>query len=93
MRKGNLATGIVSQTLVLKLVQLGHSVTIGTHDASKLNEPNGRGSRARTLADWQAETGPAAKVGTFRDIAAYGELIISALSGAASLDIACVSER
>ena len=87
MKIGILGTGIVGQTLGLKLVQLGHSVTIGTRDPSKLNEPKGRGSSARTLADWLTEAGPAASVGTFRDAAAYGELIINALSGAASFEV------
>lgn len=87
MQIGILGTGIVGQTLGLKLVQLGHSVTIGTRDPAKLSEPKGRGPSARTLADWLAETGSGARVGTFRDAVAYGELIINALSGAASLEV------
>ncbi len=87
MQIGILGTGIVGQTLGLKLVQLGHSIMLGTRDPSKLNEPKGRGSSARTLADWLVEAGAAARVGTFGDAAAYGELIINALSGAASLEV------
>jgi predicted dinucleotide-binding enzyme len=87
MQIGILGTGIVGQTLGLKLVQLGHSIMLGARDPSKLNEPKGRGPSARTLHDWLGETGPGASVGTFRDAATYGELVINALSGAASLEV------
>jgi len=87
MQIGILGTGIVGQTLGLRLVQLGHHVKLGTRDPSQLDEPKGRGSDARTLHDWLALTGSQASVGTFRDAAAYGELVINALSGAVSLEV------
>lgn len=87
MRIGILGSGIVGQTLGLKLVQLGHAVMLGTRAPSHLDEPKGRGPSARTLRAWLAETGAGASVGTFRDAAAHGELIINALSGAASLEV------
>jgi len=87
MRIGILGTGIVGQTLGLKLVQLGYSVMLGTRDPALLDAPKGRGSDARTLRDWLALTGPAAHVGTFRDASAFGDLIINALSGAISLEV------
>jgi predicted dinucleotide-binding enzyme len=82
-----LGTGIVGQTLGLKLVQLGHSVMLGTRDPSNLNEPKGRGESARSLCDWLAEAGSLASVGTFRDAAASGEIIINALSGIVSQEV------
>jgi 8-hydroxy-5-deazaflavin:NADPH oxidoreductase len=51
MQIGILGTGIVGQTLGLKLVQLGHSVMLGTRDPSKLEEPKGWNPDARTLHD------------------------------------------
>jgi hypothetical protein len=87
MRIGILGTGIVGQTLGLKFVQLGHSVMLGTRDPSNLDEPKGRGPRARTLREWLAETESKASVGTFRDAGAHGEFVINALSGAASLEV------
>ncbi|HEX8680815.1 MAG TPA: NAD(P)-binding domain-containing protein [Ardenticatenaceae bacterium] len=87
MRIGILGSGIVGQTLGLKLVQLGHAVVLGTRDPSKLDEPKGRGPTARSLRNWLAETGSEASVGTFRDAALHGELVINALSGAASLEV------
>ena len=87
MRIGILGSGIVGQTLGLKLVQLGHTVVLGTRDPDKLNEPKGRGPSARSLRAWLAATGHGANVGTFRDAASYGQIMINALSGAASLDV------
>lgn len=87
MQIGILGTGIVGQTLGLKLVQLGHSVMIGTRDPSNLDEPKGRGPDAHALRDWLTLTESRASVVTFRDAAAYGELVINALSGMVSLDV------
>jgi 8-hydroxy-5-deazaflavin:NADPH oxidoreductase len=87
MHIGILGTGVVGQALGLRLVQLGHAVMLGTRDPAQLDEPKGRGSDARTLSAWLALAGSAASVGTFRDAAAYGELVITALSGAVSLEV------
>jgi 8-hydroxy-5-deazaflavin:NADPH oxidoreductase len=87
MQIGILGTGIVGQTLGLRLVQLGHPVMLGTRDPSQLDEPKGRGPDARSLRAWLALTGSEASVGTFRDAAAYGELVINALSGVATLEV------
>ncbi|HEU5101908.1 MAG TPA: NAD(P)-binding domain-containing protein [Roseiflexaceae bacterium] len=87
MRIGILGTGIVGQTLGVKLVELGHSVMLGTRDPSNLDEPKGRGPDARPLRAWLAATGSRASLGAFRDAAAHGELVINALSGASSLAV------
>lgn len=87
MHIGILGTGIVGQTLGLKLTQLGYSVTLGTRDPAQLDDPKGRGSNARTLRDWLALAGSDARVGSFHDAAAFGDLIINALSGAVSLEV------
>ena len=87
MQVGILGSGIVGQTLGFKLVQLGYNVMLGTRDPEKLDEPKGRGSEARSLRDWLTATGAGASVGTFRDTATHGELVINALAGAASLEV------
>lgn len=87
MQIGILGTGIVGQTLGMKLVELGHSVMLGTRDPANLDEPKGRGPDARTLRAWLAASGARASLGTFRDAAAHGELVVNALSGAASLAV------
>ena len=78
MQIGILGTGMVGQTLGLKLVQLGHSVMLGTRDPSKLDEPKGWDPDAPTLRDWLAITGSQGSVGTFRETAACSDLVINA---------------
>lgn len=87
MQIGILGTGIVGQTLGIKLVQLGHSVMLGTRDPSKLDEPKGWDPDAPTLHDWLAITGSQGSVGTFREAADCGDLVINATKGAASLEM------
>lgn len=87
MQIGILGTGIVGQTLGLKLVELGHLVMLGTRDPSKLDEPKGRDPDAPTLHDWLAKTSSQGRVGTFHDAAAYGDLVINATKGAVSLEV------
>src|SRR5260370_15240796 len=87
MHIGILGTGMVGQTLGLRLVKLGHPVMLGTRDPAQLDEPKGRGPDARTLRAWLALAGSAASVGTFREAAASGELVITALSGVVSLEV------
>ena len=87
MQIGILGTGIVGQTLGLKLVQLGHSVMLGTRDPAKLDEPKGHGSDARSLRQWLVETGSKAAVTSFREAVANSEIIINALRGASSLEV------
>jgi predicted dinucleotide-binding enzyme len=62
-------------------------VMLGTRDPAQLDEPKGRGPDARTLRAWLALAGSAASVGTFREAAASGELVITALSGVVSLEV------
>lgn len=71
MQYGILGSGMVGQALASKLVQGGHSVMIGTRDASK-------------LADWAQGAG--VQVGSFEQTAQFGQVLINALSGFAVLD-------
>ncbi|MDE2482472.1 MAG: NAD(P)-binding domain-containing protein [bacterium] len=74
MKIGILGSGSVAQTLAAGFVSRGHDVMLGTRDAKK-------------LAQWQADTGAKASVGSFADAAAYGEVIVLATLGTATLDV------
>ena len=87
MNIGILGTGVVGQTLAAKLVELGHTVMIGTRDVA--------GTLARSENDmygnppfrvWQ-QNHSQIMLGTFAAAAAHGMLIIHATNGAAALDI------
>ena len=74
MKAGVLGTGMVGQALAGKLVELGHEVMMGSRQA---------GSEKATA--WVKAAGGNAREGSFRDAAEFGEVVINATSGAASL--------
>jgi predicted dinucleotide-binding enzyme len=75
VRIGVLGTGIVGRTLGSALLRNGHEVRLGSRAA---------GNEAAVA--WAQEIGGPASEGTFADAAGFGELIINATAGAASLD-------
>ncbi len=75
MNIGILGTGVVAQTIGSKLVQLGHSVMLGSR-----TEANPR------AVVWAKEEGGNALFGTFAEAAAFGEIIFNCTLGTASLD-------
>ena len=75
MTYGVLGTGTVGQTVAGKLVALGHAVMMGSRSATN---PKATG--------WAQAAGPGARVGTFADAAAFGELLFNCTNGASSLD-------
>jgi hypothetical protein len=75
MRIGVLGTGSVGQAIATKLISLGHDVKMGSRTAT--NE--------KAVA-WKERVGQGASVGTFADAAAYGEILVGALSGAGAID-------
>ena len=69
-----LGTGSAGRTLATALVLLGHEVMMGSRRA---------GNEAAVA--WAAEAGDPAHEGSFADAAAFGEVVINATAGAASL--------
>jgi 8-hydroxy-5-deazaflavin:NADPH oxidoreductase len=74
-RIGVLGTGMVGREVASKLVDLGHEVTMGSRQAG--NE--------KAVA-WASGAGERASEGSFADAAAFGEVVINATAGSASLD-------
>ena len=74
-RFGVLGTGSVGRTLASKLVSLGHDVMMGSRQAG--NEQ---------AVGWAEAAGQLASEGTFADAAAFGETVVNATAGGASLD-------
>src|SRR5438105_1201796 len=75
MRIGVLGTGTAGQTLAGKLVSLGHEVMMGARQAG--NEK---------AVEWARDAGPLADEGNFAEAAGFGELVVNATAGSASLD-------
>jgi len=83
MKIGIIGSGVVGQTLGAKLVERGEDVVLGTRSPGSVNDKRGFG---QSLDDWLKATGSKARVGTFADAAAHGEIVINATSGTISLE-------
>lgn len=70
---GIIGSGIVAQTLGKGFLSLGYSVMLGSRNASKLEA-------------WQAAAGPQALIGTFREAAQFGELLVLSVKGNNAMD-------
>ena len=75
MNIGILGTGVVGTTIGTKLIQLGHTVKMGSRTAS--NEK---------AAAWTQHQGTHASHGTFADAAASGEIIFNCTHGENSIE-------
>jgi predicted dinucleotide-binding enzyme len=74
-RFGVLGTGVVGQTIATKLLALGHEVAMGSREAGN-----------KKAVDWAADAGERAREGSFADAAAFGEIVVNATAGTASLE-------
>jgi 8-hydroxy-5-deazaflavin:NADPH oxidoreductase len=86
MKIAILGTGMVGQTLAAALVAKGHTVMIGTRDVAKslaTTAPNAFGLPA--FGVWHKDNASIA-VGTFKEAAAFGEMIINASNGSSTLE-------
>ncbi len=74
MNIGVLGSGIVGQTIGSKLVQLGHSVMMGSRDAAN-----------STAITWAKKEGQHASFGTFANAASFGEILFNCTLGSATM--------
>jgi len=65
---GIIGSGTVGQTLGNGFIKNGYKVMIGTRDDAK-------------LADWKKQAGENASIGSFKDAAAFGSILILAVKG------------
>jgi len=72
MKVGVIGSGVVGQTLAAGFLKHGHEVTIGTGHPAK-------------LADW-SKTNAKAKLGSFSDAAAFGEVVVLAVGGSVAAE-------
>ena len=85
MKIGILGTGAVGRLLGEKLQSLGHDVMLGTRDVAKTLMRNaGDYYDIHPFKEWINEH-PGITLGTFSDAAQFGELLINAVNGTATL--------
>lgn len=85
MKIGILGTGVVGKTLAAKLNELGHDVMIGTRNVSETmakTAPDMMGSPP--FKEWHSQN-PKVKFGTFAEAVQFGEMIILATHGVATI--------
>lgn len=70
---GILGSGAVAKVLATGFIKYGYEVMVGTRDVNK-------------LADWQTKN-PKGKVGSFADVAAFGDIIVLAVKGTVAKDV------
>jgi len=71
MKIGIIGSGIVGQVLGIGFLNEGHEVMLGSRDKSK-----------KELVQWQGKN-PSGKIGTFKEAAAFGEVLVLATIGSA----------
>ncbi|KXK54803.1 MAG: NADP oxidoreductase coenzyme F420-dependent [Chlorobi bacterium OLB7] len=77
-----LGTGVVGKTIATALVELGHSVRMGSRTA---NNPK--------AAEWAAGAGSNGSHGTFADAAAFGNVALLCLLGTGALEALELAEE
>lgn len=82
MKIGIIGSGVVGQTLGAKLVERAEDVVLGTRSPGNVSDKRGLG---QSLEAWAKATGDKARIGTFADAAAHGEIVINATSGTGAL--------
>ena len=81
-----IGTGTVGRTFASKLVSLGHEVMMGTRNVSeKLASTAIDNYGSPPFNEWY-ETNRSVKLGTFREAAAFGEIILNVTQGANSIN-------
>lgn len=83
---GVLGTGPVGQAVAAKLVELGHSVRVGTRDPAATlarTSPDSFGNPPFSV--WR-EKHPGIELGTLAEAAAHGEILVNATNGDGSIE-------
>ncbi len=95
MNIGIIGSGTVAQTLGERLLTVGQAVMISARDPDAPKDLGARGvvPAAGVWATTNYDQGREAAAGGFAEAAAFGELLINATAGAASLDALGAAER
>ena len=93
MNIGVLGTGVVGRTIAARLVELGHSVKIGTRNPQETLDRTGPDRMGQPpFREWQQQNSTVELV-TFAAAAAFGDLVVNATNGSASLSVLEAAEQ
>ncbi len=82
MKYGVLGTGMVGRALATKLIELKHNVKMGA-----------RSLEHKEALAWREAAGERGQVGTFRDAAGFGQILLNCTQGAFSVDALRTADR
>jgi len=86
MKIGILGTGVVGQTIAEKLLQIGHSVMMGTRDKQTTLSKTGKDNFGRPpFSEW-LKNNTKVQYGTYSEAASFGEFLVNATSGTGSIE-------
>lgn len=80
-----LGTGTVGQTFATRLTNIGYEVIIGTRNVQEKLSTPGKDGGKNAFATWH-QANPKAKLGTFAEAAAFGDLILNTTQGMNSIN-------
>lgn len=93
MKIGILGTGVVAKTLSPKLIELGHEVTVGTRNVAETLTKTEKDMMGNPpFKEWHANF-PKVKLGAFAESAKFGEMIILATHGVATINAIDLAEK
>ena len=85
MKISILGTGNVAQTLSEKFITLGYDVMLGTRNvANSMSRQSTDNYGSLPFAEWFSKN-PKVQLGTFAESAAFGDIIVNALNGGATI--------
>jgi predicted dinucleotide-binding enzyme len=86
MKISIIGTGIVGQTIALKLIELGYDVMLGTRNVQEKLASTAKDAYGNPhFSEW-IKANASIKLGTFAEAAVFGEIIFNATHGASSID-------
>ena len=86
MKISIIGTGTVGQTFASRFIALGHEVMMGTRNVSEKLASTARDNYGNPpFSEWHAAN-KSVKLGAFSDAASFGEIILNATNGGASID-------
>ena len=86
MKIGILGTGMVGRVIAEALVNKGHEVMLGTRDKSKTSNSTEKGIYGQdSFSEWSSKN-PKINLGNFSECMIFGEILMNATSGLASMN-------
>jgi len=85
MKIGIFGTGVVGQTIAEKLLQLGHTVMMGTRDKKSTLAKTGKDNFGRPPVSEWLKNNSKVQLGIYSEAAEFGELLINATNGVGTI--------